>query len=292
MVCGVQHQRASNEHQMGKTRKMVPKPKPRVQREMRERIEHLAHLGFSAAEIEYKLAGEPWFGMYLPHPTTIRRIVNRARGKTASGVWLLGDCSPEDAPALMDALRHLTVLSEGRRVSLGRDEADIAVRIHRVAPDLPTAANLWLALLYVQSQADAPDSSHIDAFLAFRPWSSDVAHQAYWDAVDAGHIRFLGIVPPDVYRLGQARVKALIDAQVRADGPVPEDADFEDWLEPDARSQFRFWHLTDAMRLRWFERIRARMDKLELEDGPDWMDKFNGIARAARAADPLKNGGK
>lgn len=154
-----------------------------------EAIRQMAMLGKSAPEIERDLS-DTALASSLPSIRQLRRIVRQATS-TKREPWPIGTCAPEDAPAIMAALRELVLASRGKRLSLDIAEAEWVARINRVASDLPPLTILFLASRYAFFAADGEPAPDVDLFLAMAPWRCEESQVQY--SVLAVQ---LGLAPP------------------------------------------------------------------------------------------------
>jgi hypothetical protein len=147
-------------------------------------VKALDDVGFSAAEIQRML------GDHSPPDRTVRSIVQQNALEDASGAWTpINGIEPSTSLGhVLDVLRVVVAISEGRRPYLTRNEAARIAQLAAAAPDLSPLNLFRLARLYMRRIHDKQRTEDLDIYLAFAPWRDDESAARYADVVKASRI--------------------------------------------------------------------------------------------------------
>jgi len=152
------------------------KPRRNIDPDVRIAVEAFMGLGINATAIHTALERSGDFGDRLPTSRTIRNLVSDIRDETTDGSeeWSL---VREDGESefILGVLREVYLMSKGKRGYITIAEAEMLKRIGRVAPEMPRYQAFFLARSYLIRHARGEPTGDLDAFLAFRPFTSDEA---------------------------------------------------------------------------------------------------------------------
>lgn len=148
--------------------------KPLVESEIRDKA---VFGGRTAADIfrflQQRAKNEKWDENDVPSIRTIQRVVRELKIEQEMSPWTLKDAVDEGARHLLDALKGVIMLSDGRKSVLTREEAEWVLRLRRARPEMPPLLAWMLARFYMLYEAKGTDTRALDAYLAFEPWGRD-----------------------------------------------------------------------------------------------------------------------
>ena len=159
------------------------------------RIKELAASELSAGAIHRKLeleasSGEAGFGLNdVPSRRTIHNIVAEHTLEDDSDPWELAEAEADEAALVLPVLAAIIEKTEERRSHVTQDQAKWIVRIRRAAPDLNAWMVYLIALNYMACAEHGVPHNHLDAYLAFAPWRSQVDRWRYNKATEKDLVR-------------------------------------------------------------------------------------------------------
>jgi len=169
--------------------------------------------GWGPAEIHRVLKRNEELCDDVPDQRTIQRIAKEVRPPDESGVWSVLDADPEQAARVIDVVRWMIIQTEGR-TRLTRHDVTWIARVRTVAPEVPPAWALYLAMGYrILSERPNPDSRALDLALGGAPWASAEQGQMW-----AAACRRCGVVDDtvsDIIDLLESRSKIDPEAEGR-----------------------------------------------------------------------------
>lgn len=153
-------------------------------------IEERAARGQSPVEIVHWLDTDPaTAGRWdLPTLRTVQRYLRQIRRGDADEPWSLSVFDGPESTVVLEALRELINMSNGRISNISNRVARWLVSIHSVAPDLGPWTGYRMARMYRNREDQGLKAADLDQFLAFGPWRSDDAEASYEKAVAEGWI--------------------------------------------------------------------------------------------------------
>ena len=164
------------------------------------RIKEMAVSEVSAGAIERQLeleagTGEAGFGPNdVPSRRTIHDIVVEYTPKDDTDPWELADAEADEAALVLPVLATIIEKTEERRSHVTQAEAQWIVRIRRAAPDLDPWMVYLIALNYMACAQHGVPHNHLDAYLAFAPWRSQVNRWRYNKATEKNLVRMFDSV--------------------------------------------------------------------------------------------------
>lgn len=161
-------------------------PNRRIDREIQDEIQSLVIKGWSAAQIERRLALE--FKGHVPSPRTIQRVVKSLQEEVdaAAGAdrqdWSLLSSSDGEGKLILPVLKAVIVETEGRKDTISKRVAGLVVKVRRVAPDVDPWDVYDFAVRYIKN-VDAGYSPYLfDLALSFEIWQGPEAMRSFLNA--------------------------------------------------------------------------------------------------------------
>ncbi len=154
------------------------------------RIKEMAASELSAGAIHRRLelearSGEAGFGLDdVPSRRTIHNIVAEHTPSDDTDPWELADAKADEAALVLPVLAAIIEKTEERRSYVTQAQAQWIVRIRRAAPDLNAWIVYLIALNYMACAEHGVPHNHLDAYLAFAPWRSQVDRWRYNKATE------------------------------------------------------------------------------------------------------------
>jgi hypothetical protein len=134
-------------------------------------IERLNAFGVSAPKIQEAMDRDPALNaLGVPGERTIRNIIADLPSGDGSGRWSIADDDGDEIRFLLEVLRHVIQMSNGKMRNLSIAEAKVLRVIAKAAPDLEPVFAYLTARRYVAQQEKKESTFDLDAYLAFQPW--------------------------------------------------------------------------------------------------------------------------
>lgn len=159
------------------------------------RIKEMAASELSAGAIHRRLeleasSGEADFGPAdVPSRRTIHNIVAEHTPSDDTDPWALADAEADEAALILPVLAAIIEKTEERRSHVTQAQAQWIVRIRRAAPDLNAWMVYHIAMNYMAFAEYGLPHNHLDAYLGFAPWRSQVNRWRYNKATEKDLVR-------------------------------------------------------------------------------------------------------
>ena len=143
--------------------------------EQHEVIQKMARLKFSPRQIAEELSQQ------FKYPLALRSIQELVKAVRDNRIpWNRFATSGDDAKLALEVLPEVIRRSKGQKLEFTQEEADTIIWVRKVAPTLPPEASWDIAIAYMTLER-TPDSDKgsLDALLAYKPWESGKALEAY-----------------------------------------------------------------------------------------------------------------
>ena len=163
----------------------------RISGEIQEHIEELGLKGWSATQIQESLDNDPHIKEEdIPSLRTIQRVVAELKVEDNSGTWDWGE-SNEDIRPVLDVLRNVVTMTEGRVNSFTNREAKLVAKVREAAPNLYGEVVYFIVLEILRRKSKGASVHDIEGFLAFRPWENPELRRDYTETVRRKWIPYL-----------------------------------------------------------------------------------------------------
>ncbi len=141
----------------------------------------LAAQGYTAADIYALMEHDrALYGHSLPSLRTVQLLVKKYRQQDPTETWHITDCdNPEDAQIVLAHFRHAAEWASEHGLplpKLSQRMADMLIRVHRAAPDIP----LWLGWNVALGLLEGANPDYWHLLLATKPWQSEQANQHFY----------------------------------------------------------------------------------------------------------------
>ena len=134
-------------------------------------IQGKARLGFQPIEIHRQMLKEQQFlnRDNLPSEKTVQRVVNDVMIKDTSGPWTIsdvkvdiGNISLDDARLILDILRVVFLITEGKKRSFTIKEAQWVLKIAKLRPQMDYVTIFMFAQFYIYSETKGVNMEALD----------------------------------------------------------------------------------------------------------------------------------
>lgn len=153
-----------------------------------EKIEVLALQKATPSQIYRHMEKDNRYQGRVPTIRTIQRIVSSKKVTDPSGPWTIEDFAGEDSGLILEVLENQILITEGRVRNFSKAEANLILKIRKIAPGLHVFRVYLLAQYYRIRKENGESTEPLDAYLAFKPWRSEEAWEKYDEAVKKGYV--------------------------------------------------------------------------------------------------------
>jgi hypothetical protein len=142
-----------------------------LDRDLEAWIQGKARLGFQPAEIYRLILKEKQFlnRDNLPSEKTVQRVVNDVIIKDTSGPWTIrdvkvdiGNISLDDTRLILDILRVVFLITEGKKKSFTNKEAQWVLKIAKIRPQMDYLTIFMFAQFYIYYEAKGVSNEPLD----------------------------------------------------------------------------------------------------------------------------------
>jgi hypothetical protein len=147
-------------------------------------VERLTNEHRSPAAIYRELERDERFADRLPTLRTVQNIARDFSPPDPSAAWSLADAEDGEPAAVLPVVAAITQYTEGRVRGVSRREAEWITRIREASPSVEPVTCWRLARLYFGRTERKESTAPLDSLLAFAPWASKAATDAYVEAIE------------------------------------------------------------------------------------------------------------